>query len=86
MAEHKLEWVATFADRVIALAGGEIVLAGRPDEVLASPLLEEFHIGRTRYTAVTRRAKAQGLWPAWYPPSVTIDEAEAGFRVALDRD
>lgn len=84
MAEHKFEWVATFADRVIALVEGEIILTGRPGEVLASPLLEEFQIGQTRYTAVTRRAKAEGLWPAWYPPSVTIDEAEAGFRVALD--
>jgi energy-coupling factor transport system ATP-binding protein len=84
MTEHKLEWVATFADRVIVLAEGEILLSGPPDQVLASPQLETHHIGQTRYTAVAQRARAEGLWPAGHPLSVTIDEAEAWFRVALE--
>src|SRR4029079_18426157 len=56
MAEHKLEWVATFADRVVALADGQIILDGPPAAVLTSPLLDEHHIGQTRYTVVARRA------------------------------
>lgn len=82
MAEHRLEWVAAFADRVIALAEGQIILNGPPAEVLTSPLLETHHVGQTRYTAVARRAQGKGLWPAAQPLPVTIDQAEAGFRNA----
>lgn len=85
MAEHKLEWVATFADRVITLAEGEIVLSGPPDQVLASDVLETAQIGQTRYTTVARRAQAGGLWPAGWRLPVTVDQAEAGFRAILDR-
>jgi len=84
MAEHKLEWVATFADRVIVLADGEIVLAGPPHEVLASSVLETYQIGQTRYTLAARRALSEGLWPAGHRLPVTVDEAEAGFRVAWE--
>ena len=80
MAEHKLEWVATFADRVIALADGQILLNGPPAVVLTSPLLIEHHIGQTRYTAVAKRAQAEQLWPLARSLPVVIDEAEAGFR------
>ncbi|HXV98391.1 MAG TPA: ABC transporter ATP-binding protein [Anaerolineae bacterium] len=80
MAEHKLEWVATFADRVLVLAGGELILSGPPAEVLTSPLLETHHIGQTRYTTVARRVEAEGGWPADQPLPVTLDEAEAGFK------
>ena len=83
MAEHKLEWVATFADRVIALADGEIILNGPPAEVLTSPLLNEHHIGQTRYTAVARLAQTAQLWPVAKPLPVTLDDAEAGFRTVL---
>lgn len=84
MAEHKLEWVAAFADRVIALAEGQIILNGPPAQVLTSLLLEAHHIGQTRYTMVARRAQTKGLWPADHPLPVTIEEADAGFRVARD--
>lgn len=80
MAEHKLEWVATFANRVVALADGAILLDGPPAEVLTSPLLDEHAIGTTRYTSVARRALANGLWPANRPLPITLDEAETGFR------
>jgi energy-coupling factor transport system ATP-binding protein len=83
MAEHKLEWVATFADRVIVLAEGRIVLNGPPLEVLTSPLLERYQVGQTRYTAVARRAQSESLWPAGLTLPVTIDQAEAGFRNGL---
>lgn len=83
MAEHKLEWVAQFADRVLVLAEGQLVLSGPPAEVLTSPLLETYHIGQTRYTAVARRLQTENRWPAGQPLPVTLEEAEAGFRIAL---
>lgn len=82
MAEHKLEWVATFADRVVALADGQIVLNGSPAAVLTSPLLVDHHIGQTRYTTVARRLQTKQQWPATQPLPVTIDEAEVTFRAA----
>src|SRR6185503_5717859 len=60
MAEHKLEWVATFADRVLVLADGQLVLSGAPTEILTSSLLETYHIGQTRYTTVARQVQMEG--------------------------
>lgn len=86
MAEHKLEWVATFADRVIVLAEGQIILSGPPGQVLVADVLERHHIGQTRYTAAARRAQAEGLWPAGHPLPVTLDQAVAGFRSTWQED
>ncbi|GIK42723.1 MAG: ABC transporter ATP-binding protein [Chloroflexota bacterium] len=83
MAEHKLEWVAAFADRVLVLADGQLVLSGSPAEVLTSPLLEIYHIGQTRYTSVARQVKAEGGWPVGQPLPVTLEEAETGLKAAL---
>lgn len=83
MAEHKLEWVAQFADRVLVLADGQLVLSGPPAEVLTSPLLETYHIGQTRYTAVARRLQAENRWPTGQPLPVTLEEAEASFKASL---
>lgn len=82
MAEHKLEWVAAFADRVVVLDDGRILLDGPPQEILTSPLLVENDIGSTRYTSVARKAQAAGLWPSDRPLPVTLDDAVAGFRRA----
>ncbi|MFN3331255.1 MAG: energy-coupling factor ABC transporter ATP-binding protein [Caldilinea sp.] len=75
MAEHKLEWIASFADRVIALADGQIVLDGAPQDVLASPLLEQHGVGRTRFTRAAERARALGLASTEAPLPVTLEEA-----------
>jgi len=79
MAEHKMEWIAEFADRVVALAGGKIILQGTPREVLTSPLLPEHGVGVARYTSAARQAQAQGLWPEGRPLPITLAEAQAGF-------
>jgi energy-coupling factor transporter ATP-binding protein EcfA2 len=78
LVEHKVEWIAQFADRVIALKDGQILLDGTPSEVLTSPLLPENGFGISRYTSVARRAKEMGLWKKdWLP--VTLNEAADGF-------
>lgn len=80
MVEHKLEWIAGFADRVLVLAEGHIVLDGAPHEVLASSLLEQHHVGRTRFTRVAARAQALKLAPADAPLPVTLEAAIDFFR------
>jgi energy-coupling factor transporter ATP-binding protein EcfA2 len=78
LVEHKVEWIAQFADRVIALKDGEILLDGNPSEVLTSPLLPEHGFGISRYTSVARKAQEIGLWNGIKLP-VTLDEAADGF-------
>lgn len=79
MVEHKVEWIAEFADRVIALKEGQILLEGTPSEVLTSDVLIENGFGVSRYTSVAREAKKQGLWKKNNLP-VTLDEAVEGFK------
>jgi energy-coupling factor transport system ATP-binding protein len=78
LAEHKVEWIAQFADRVVALKDGQILLDGSPSEVLTSPLLPENGFGVSRYTAAARKAQELGLWNGEKLP-VTLDEAVEGF-------
>jgi energy-coupling factor transporter ATP-binding protein EcfA2 len=78
MVEHKVEWIANFADRVIALHEGQIILDGKPQEVLTSDVLIDKGFGISRYTSVARKAKEKGLWNGRDLP-VTLDEAVDGF-------
>jgi energy-coupling factor transporter ATP-binding protein EcfA2 len=80
MIEHKLEWVAGFADRAIAMAGGQILADGSPAEVLIDEGLISYGVGQTRYTQAARRARAAGYWPAGKPLPVTLEEAVEGFK------
>ena len=84
LAEHKVEWIAQFADRVIALKDGQILLEGPASEVLTSPLLSENGFGVSRYTSVARKAKEMGLWKQDRLP-VTLDEAVEGFSSPLPK-
>lgn len=78
LVEHKMEWIAEFADRVIALHEGQILLQGKPPEVLTSDLLLGKGFGISRYTSVARQAKKLGVWKRENLP-VTLDEAVEGF-------
>jgi energy-coupling factor transport system ATP-binding protein len=80
LAEHKVEWIANFADRVIALHEGSILLDGKPREVLTSDLLVDKGFGISRYTSVARKARGMGLWRGGTLP-VTLEEAVEGFTL-----
>jgi ABC-type hemin transport system ATPase subunit len=74
-----VEWIAEFADKVVALYNGSVLLEGKPQEVLTSDLLTDKAFGISRYTSVARRAKESGLWKQPNLP-VTLDEAVEGFK------
>ena len=80
LVEHKVEWIANFADRVIALHDGQILMEGTPQEVLTSDLLMDKAFGISRYTSVARKAKELGLWKKNELP-VTLEEAAQGFAL-----
>ncbi|MGC9398269.1 MAG: energy-coupling factor ABC transporter ATP-binding protein [Anaerolineae bacterium] len=79
LAGHKVEWIAAFADRVIALYEGEVLLEGTPAEVLTAPELPQLGFGISRYTSVARKAVERRLWPAQRRLPVTLEEAVEGF-------
>jgi energy-coupling factor transport system ATP-binding protein len=79
MTEHKIEWIAAFADRVVALYEGRVLLDGKPGDVLTSELLLGKGFGISRYTSAAREALARNLWPSDRRLPVTLDEASAGF-------
>ena len=83
LAEHKVEWTAQFADRVIALHEGKILLDSKPGEVLTSDLLDGKGFGISRYTSTAREAQKQRLWPKDRNLPVTLDEAVEGFSLSL---
>jgi len=83
MAEHKMEWVAEYADRVLVLSQGEILAVGNPSQVLALPQLPDHGVGISRYTSVARLAEPEGLWPANKGLPVTLNEAVSGFQEVL---
>jgi energy-coupling factor transporter ATP-binding protein EcfA2 len=75
LVEHRLEWIAGFAERVVVLANGQVVADGPPRDVLAAPDLERHGVDPTRCTRVARLARARGLAPAGGPLPVTLDQA-----------
>jgi energy-coupling factor transport system ATP-binding protein len=79
IAEHKLEWIAVHADRVLLLHGGRIVRDGNPQAVLTDPALQEVALSPTRYTRAARLAVEAGLTPTGRPLPVTLAQAAAFF-------
>ena len=80
LAEQKLEWVATFADRVLVLHDGKLVADGTPGEILASPALQKYGLEPTRYTQAARAAQAAGWRAEETALPVTLEQAVEFFR------
>ncbi len=80
LTEHKLEWVANFADRVVVLAKGRIVADGPPQAVLISPDLRGYGVGRTRYTEVAQAAHQRELVLGRASLPVTLEQAVEFFQ------
>lgn len=83
MVEHKMEWVAQVADRIVALVGGSVHAVGPPDEVLVDDELAEAGMSVSRYTSTARAARRLGLWPEDLRLPLTLAESTAGFEKVL---
>lgn len=83
IVEHKMEWMAQVADRVVALLDGRLFSVGTPAEVLVDDTLAQAGMSVSRYTSTARAGRERGLWPAELRLPLTLDEAEAGFGKSL---
>ena len=78
MAEHEVEVMAAYADRVILMHEGEIILNGTPQEVFSNvKLIKELGLRTPQVTEYAYRLEQEGIlnFNGEYP--VTIDQAEA---------
>jgi energy-coupling factor transport system ATP-binding protein len=77
---HKLEWLASFADRIIVLHKGHIVDDGSPHDVLTTDLITELGVQPTRYTRAARIARERQETQIRRELPVTLEEAIRFFR------
>jgi branched-chain amino acid transport system ATP-binding protein len=56
--EHDMSAVFAHADRILVLVRGEIIAAGKPEEVRADPRVKEAYLGETGVAAAERARKA----------------------------
>lgn len=80
IAAHNVEWIATFAQRVIVLHEGAMVCDGSPRTVLSDARLAAWGVNAPRYTTAAQRARELGWWLSTTPLPVTLAEATRSFR------
>lgn len=79
LVEHKLEWVAELANRVLVLEQSKLVADGTPRQVL--PPAHRWGLVETRYTRVGRLAQERGLVSVDEPLPLTLSEAKSFFEM-----
>lgn len=80
LVEHKLEWLASFVDRVIVLSNGRIVLDGKQSEVLADKKLTALGVGQTQYSLAAAAVKKKKPSFRSKPLPVSLKEAVNFFK------
>jgi energy-coupling factor transporter ATP-binding protein EcfA2 len=80
LVEHKLEWLATFADRIVLLDDGRVLADGAPQQVLASSEAEEAGLNVSNYTKAARSAIERGFAQKAERLPVTFDQAVRFFQ------
>ena len=60
LVEHKLELIAEYAEKVMVLDEGEMILSGNTEDVLKDKILLEKEIGIPQYTALAYRLMDEG--------------------------
>lgn len=60
LVEHKLELIAEYAENILVLDEGEIILSGKAEEVLNNKILLEKEIGMTQYSMLAYELEKLG--------------------------
>ena len=60
LVEHKLELIAEYAEKILVLDEGKIILSGKASEVLNNKSLLEKGIGMTQYSMLAYELEKSG--------------------------
>ena len=60
LVEHKLELIAEYAENILVLDEGEVILSGKAKEVLNNKILLEKEIGMTQYSILASELEKTG--------------------------
>ena len=60
LVEHKLELIAEYAQNILVLDEGEVILSGKAEEVLNNKILLEKEIGMTQYSMLAYELEKSG--------------------------
>lgn len=74
MAEHKMEKVAQYCNRVMLLQNGRLIDFDKPDKVFSRDDLENYGVAPPVYTRVCKALGIKKAGTPYYP--VTLEEAE----------
>jgi len=80
LVEHKMELVATYADTVVVLDEGRVVMRGTASEVLSSPDLSSHRVAYPQYASAGLALRNAGVTVPQIP--VTKEQALEIFRAA----
>ncbi|MDE3076862.1 MAG: ABC transporter ATP-binding protein [Chloroflexota bacterium] len=83
LAEHRLEFAAPLADRLLVVAGGRIMADGPPREILARPEAPDWGLNRPRLFSLALRLREAGRWLG--PLPLTPAEFRKSFAQVASR-
>ncbi|MGE5593125.1 MAG: energy-coupling factor ABC transporter ATP-binding protein [Betaproteobacteria bacterium] len=78
VAEHKLEYVARHASKVVLLHKGRAVACGSPGDVFARDDLATWGVRRPRFMELMSRLAREGLWQGEMP--LTLEDAASALK------
>ena len=82
LMEHKMEQIAEYADHVVVLNKGEVVMEGTAKEVFSNPLCEEYHTRLPQCTKIAGELKNMGIDMEGTP--VTVEETVNTINAAME--
>ena len=82
LVEHKMEQIAEYADQIIVLDGGQVVMEGTPKEVFSDPDCLKYHTRPPQSTRIALELKKEGVNLAEIP--VTVEETVGMIRTAME--
>lgn len=83
LVEHKMEQIAEYADHVVVLDKGEVVMEGTAKEVFADPKCMGYHTRLPQSTKIAMELEREGILLSEVP--VTVDETIQTIQTAIDK-
>ncbi len=83
LVEHKMEQIAEYADHVVVLNQGEIVMEGTAKEVFSNPGCKQYHTRLPQCTKISAELKDMGIGIKGTP--VTVNETVHSIRAVMNQ-